>query len=134
MELLTKYQEGNLKETKYSYDTLRKFFGEELNKIKFIELEFKNYKDCFRELATIFNNNGVIIGDCRKILDYNKGDDYSLNAKWAFQSKKDYEYRNAYNTQEANVKCENRKYTLRYRELNLKKTINQKQGEEDKGE
>lgn len=118
-ELLTKYRDGSLKETRYTYETLSKFFGEELNKIDFTELEFKNYTDCFRELAVIFNDNGVIMGDCRKILSYNKGDD-SLNAKWAFQSKGDYKYRNAYNTEEANVKCKDRKYVLKYRKLNWK--------------
>ena len=118
-ELLTQYQKRELKETRHTYETLRRFFGEELDKIKFIELKFGNYTDCFRELGVIFNDNGVIVKDCRHILSYNKGDD-SLNAKWAFESKGDYKYRNAYNTEEANVKCENRIYTLRYRKLDYK--------------
>lgn len=116
-QLIKNFKSGNYKETRSSYEKLRDYFRQELNKIPFTELEFSNYKDCYNKLGQLFYDNGVITNYCRTILNYKSSKDTSLNGRWDFGEKGNYEYVNAYNTEEAYVKCENRKYYLKYRKL-----------------
>ena len=119
-QLLKEFKSGDLKENRSSYEKLRAYFQEELNKIEFTELEFNNYKECYNKLAQIFYMNGVIINQCRSILNYKSSKDHSLNGKWAYEGKGNYHYKNAYNQEEVHVECKDRKYYLKYRGLDLK--------------
>ncbi len=118
--LIKKFKYGGYKETRSSYEKLSNYFQEELNKLEFIELEFSNYKNCYNKLGQLFSDNGVIINQCRTILNYKSSEDFSLNGKWAYEIKGNYNYKNCYNTEEVIVKCKDRKYYLKYRRLNLK--------------
>lgn len=120
-KLLKDYFDSSVKETRYSYEFLSNLFQEELNKISFTELEFKNYKDCYRRLGQIFCNNGVVLNACYTILNYKSSKDSSLNGRWMYEVKGNYNYKNAYNQEECYVVCENRIYKLKYRKLDLSK-------------
>lgn len=121
-QLIKKFKSGNYykEETRSSYEKLRDYFQKEISKIPFTELEFSNYKDCYNKLGQLFSDNGVIINNCRTILNYKSPGDISLNGKWEYQGKGNYSYVNSYHTEEVYVKCENRKYHLKYRRLDLK--------------
>jgi len=120
-QLLKGYFDKNVKETRYSYEILGEFFNEKLNKIPFTELEFKNYKDCYRKLGQIFYDNGVVVNMCRAVLTYKTQNDGSLNQRWKYEEKGDYNYKNCYNQEECHVKCEKRIYKLKYRKLDISK-------------
>jgi len=118
---LKDYFDKEVKETMTNYKQAGEFFQKELNKIPFTELEFKNYKDCYRKLGQIFSNNGVIWNQCVAVLNYKSKNDGSLNQRWKYEEKGDYHYKNCYNQQECHVKCENRVYKLKYRKLDVSK-------------
>lgn len=121
IKLTKQYIKGTFKENYRTYNVLKKFFQQEINKLPFEKWEFSSYKECYNKVATIFYNNGVISRDCNIILNFKNKEHHSLNEIWAWEGRKNYYYINALPTQEVHIVCVNRRYFLKYRVLNLNK-------------